>query len=106
MRAIRFHGKGDIRFEDMPEPPPPVEGQVRLRVRMAGICGSDLHNYATGQWMSRLQLTPGHECVPRCCPSTPAAGSSPRPASHAGRAPGGSESGAAAVVAPAQPGAA
>jgi len=61
MRAIRFHGRGDIRFEDVPEPPPPTEGQVRLRVRMAGICGSDLHNFATGQWISRLPVTPGHE---------------------------------------------
>lgn len=61
MRAIRFHGKGDIRLEELPEPPLPGEGQVRLRVRMAGICGSDLHNYATGQWISRLPVTPGHE---------------------------------------------
>jgi len=61
MRAIRFHGKGDLRFEDLPEPPPPAEGQVRLGVRMAGICGSDLHNFATGQWISRLPVTPGHE---------------------------------------------
>jgi (R,R)-butanediol dehydrogenase/meso-butanediol dehydrogenase/diacetyl reductase len=34
---------------------------VRLAVRAAGICGSDLHNFRTGQWVSRLPVTPGHE---------------------------------------------
>lgn len=30
-------------------------------MRAAGICGSDLHNYRTGQWISRRPSTAGHE---------------------------------------------
>jgi (R,R)-butanediol dehydrogenase/meso-butanediol dehydrogenase/diacetyl reductase len=61
MRAVRFHGVGDLRVEDVPVPKAPDAGEVRLRVRAAGICGSDLHNFKTGQWISRLPVTPGHE---------------------------------------------
>ena len=61
MRAVRFHGVGDLRIEDVPVPKAPDAGEVRLRVRAAGICGSDLHNFKTGQWVSRLPVTPGHE---------------------------------------------
>ncbi len=32
-----------------------------MRVLAAGICGSDLHNFRTGQWIARLPVTPGHE---------------------------------------------
>lgn len=48
----------------MDEVAPPGDvaaGSVLLRVRAAGICGSDLHNFRTGQWISRLPVIPGHE---------------------------------------------
>jgi (R,R)-butanediol dehydrogenase/meso-butanediol dehydrogenase/diacetyl reductase len=61
MRALRFHGVGDVRVERVPVPAIAAAGEVRLMVRAAGICGSDLHNYRTGQWISRLPVTPGHE---------------------------------------------
>ena len=61
MRAVRLHGIGDLRVEEVPSPPGPGVGQVRLRVLAAGICGSDLHNFKTGQWIARLPVTPGHE---------------------------------------------
>jgi (R,R)-butanediol dehydrogenase / meso-butanediol dehydrogenase / diacetyl reductase len=61
VRAVRFHGVGDLRVEEVPRAMAPGAGEVRLRVRAAGICGSDLHNFKTGQWMSRLPVTPGHE---------------------------------------------
>jgi (R,R)-butanediol dehydrogenase / meso-butanediol dehydrogenase / diacetyl reductase len=61
MRAVRFHGVGDLRVEDVPGAAAPGAGEVRLRIRAAGICGSDLHNFKTGQWVSRLPVTPGHE---------------------------------------------
>ncbi|GBR67331.1 zinc-dependent alcohol dehydrogenase [Gluconobacter kanchanaburiensis] len=61
MLAARFYGIGDIRV--MPTEPSPElkEGFVRVRIEAAGICGSDLHNFRTGQWMSRCPVTPGHE---------------------------------------------
>jgi (R,R)-butanediol dehydrogenase/meso-butanediol dehydrogenase/diacetyl reductase len=44
MKAARFHGKEDLRVEDVPEPEP-GPGQVKLQNAYAGICGSDLHVY-------------------------------------------------------------
>jgi len=61
MKAVRFHGVGDLRVEDVAQPGSPPAGHVRLEVRAAGICGSDLHNFHTGMWVSRLPVTPGHE---------------------------------------------
>lgn len=44
MKAARFHGKEDLRIDEVPEPSP-GPGQVKLRNAYAGICGSDLHFY-------------------------------------------------------------
>lgn len=61
MRAARLHGPGDLRVEDIAPPAAPEPGWVKLRVDAAGICGSDLHNFRTGQWISRAPSTAGHE---------------------------------------------
>lgn len=47
MKALRFHGRGDLRVDDIPEPQV-REGTVKLKVDWCGICGSDLHEYAAG----------------------------------------------------------
>src|SRR5689334_24008478 len=61
MKAARLYGPGDLRVEDVTEPGVPDAGWVRLRVTAAGICGSDLHNFRTGQWISRAPSVAGHE---------------------------------------------
>ncbi|TGS84668.1 dehydrogenase [Mesorhizobium sp. M3A.F.Ca.ET.174.01.1.1] len=61
MKAVRLHGPGDLRVEDVLAPGAPDAGWVKLRVDAAGICGSDLHNFRTGQWISRSPSTAGHE---------------------------------------------
>lgn len=61
MKAARLHAAGDLRVEDVPSPGEPGPGWVRLRVTAAGICGSDLHNFRTGQWISRAPSIVGHE---------------------------------------------
>ncbi|MGE4480212.1 2,3-butanediol dehydrogenase [Acidocella sp.] len=49
MRALRFHAARDLRVEDISAPPGnPPPGQVLVRNRFAGICGTDLHEYAYG----------------------------------------------------------
>lgn len=63
MRAARLHGVRDLRVETapMPEPRP---GDVLLRVRAVGICGSDLHHYLEGAIGSTKAQDPfilGHE---------------------------------------------
>lgn len=61
MKAARLYGPGDLRVEDIAAPGAPDAGWVKLRVDAAGICGSDLHNFRTGQWISRAPSTAGHE---------------------------------------------
>lgn len=47
MKAARFHGREDIRIEDIPEPEL-RPGAVKIDVAWCGICGSDLHEYLEG----------------------------------------------------------
>lgn len=61
MKAARFYGVGDLRIEDIAPPSALPDDAVRVRVLAAGICGSDLHNFRTGQWIGPLPVTPGHE---------------------------------------------
>jgi (R,R)-butanediol dehydrogenase/meso-butanediol dehydrogenase/diacetyl reductase len=61
MKAVRLHDAMDLRVEEVAAPAAPPAGHVNLAVRAAGICGSDLHNYRTGQWISRRPSTAGHE---------------------------------------------
>lgn len=61
MKAVRLYAAGDLRVEDIEAPGVPGEGLVRLKVTAAGICGSDLHNFRTGQWISRSPSVAGHE---------------------------------------------
>ncbi|KAH9988282.1 GroES-like protein [Xylariaceae sp. FL0662B] len=49
MRALRYHGPGDIRLElDIPEPVC-LPHQVKIRPSFCGICGSDLHVYSSSE---------------------------------------------------------
>jgi (R,R)-butanediol dehydrogenase/meso-butanediol dehydrogenase/diacetyl reductase len=61
MKSVRLHDKLDIRFENVDMAPLPVKGEVRVKVAFAGICGSDIHNFKTGQWISRKPSIAGHE---------------------------------------------
>lgn len=48
MKALRFHAAKDLRIEDIDNLPAPGPGQVAIRNRFVGICGTDLHEYAYG----------------------------------------------------------
>ncbi|MDT3380190.1 alcohol dehydrogenase catalytic domain-containing protein [Labrys neptuniae] len=61
MKAVRLHDVRDLRVEEVESPSSPPPGHVNLAVRAAGICGSDLHNYRTGQWITRHASVGGHE---------------------------------------------
>lgn len=71
MRAARYHGRRDVRVEDVGTTPVGL-GEVRIEVGACGICGSDLHEYAAGPIFvpdesphpvsgERLPITMGHE---------------------------------------------
>ena len=47
MRAIVYHGRTDIRLEDVDEPHPGAD-EVKIKVEHNGICGTDLHEYYDG----------------------------------------------------------
>ena len=49
MKAAVFYGPGDVRCEDI-EKPKLDNGDVLLRIRACGICGSDLHTYRHGMF--------------------------------------------------------
>jgi (R,R)-butanediol dehydrogenase/meso-butanediol dehydrogenase/diacetyl reductase len=61
MRSVRLHDIKDLRYEQVPAPAAPGPGWVLVNVEAAGICGSDLHNFSTGQWISRKPSIAGHE---------------------------------------------
>jgi (R,R)-butanediol dehydrogenase/meso-butanediol dehydrogenase/diacetyl reductase len=61
MQAVRLYAAGDLRVETIDMAAMPGPSEVRLRVAYAGLCGSDLHNFKTGQWISRSPSVAGHE---------------------------------------------
>lgn len=48
MKALRFHAAKDLRLDDLDPLPAPGPGQVAIRNRFVGICGTDLHEYSYG----------------------------------------------------------
>lgn len=50
MKAAVWYGKEDIRYEDYPDPSP-AEGQVKVKIKQCGICGSDLHEFRSGPFI-------------------------------------------------------
>ena len=48
MKAAVWHGREDVRVEEVPEPLSPATGEVKIKVHWCGICGSDLHEYVAG----------------------------------------------------------
>lgn len=59
MKAWVLHGIGDIQLEEIKEPQP-AEGEVIVKVKSAGICGSDIPRiYETGTY--HFPTIPGHE---------------------------------------------
>jgi (R,R)-butanediol dehydrogenase/meso-butanediol dehydrogenase/diacetyl reductase len=72
MLAARWHGRGDIRIDDV-EPRPRRDDEVMVRVHWCGICGTDLEEFRSGPLIvptsphpvsgRMAPLTLGHEVV-------------------------------------------
>src|SRR5437899_6048129 len=74
MRAAVYHGAGDIRIEDVPDPAP-AEDELLLEIHAVGICGTDVGEFVHGPMSyavaghpvtgHRGPLIPGHELTGR-----------------------------------------
>lgn len=63
MRGLTLDGVKKITFrDDLPEPTLQADTDAIVRVRRAGLCGSDLHPYL-GREAVRFGVVPGHEVV-------------------------------------------
>ncbi len=60
MKTAMFYGGPDVRVEEIPTPTP-RPGEVVVRVRAAGICGSDLHGYRQPRPGAVYPTRAGHE---------------------------------------------
>lgn len=63
MKSVVIHAPRDLRIEDHADPEP-GPGQLRIRIRAGGICGSDLHYYLHGGFGAvrlREPMVLGHE---------------------------------------------
>jgi (R,R)-butanediol dehydrogenase / meso-butanediol dehydrogenase / diacetyl reductase len=46
--ALRWHGRGDVRLDEVEAPLPPGPGEVLLAPLWCGICGTDVEEYRSG----------------------------------------------------------
>ncbi len=61
MKAVTFHGKRDVRVDEVPDPTIEQPTDAIVRVTSSGICGSDLHLYEVmGAFMDEGDIL-GHE---------------------------------------------
>lgn len=78
MKALVYHGPGDVRLEERPVPEP-GEGEVLVRMRCVSVCGSDLGAYrlpeASDRWAPPIVL--GHEFAGEIAKNGPGAGRHP-----------------------------
>lgn len=68
MKAAVFHGRRDIRIEDVP-PPEPAAGELLVHVACAGICGTDAFEYGNGPKMFPIEKR--HPVTGHCGPMIP-----------------------------------
>jgi len=58
LRAARWHGRNDLRVENVPDPTP-SPGDVVIRVAYCGVCGTDLEEYREGPiWIPTVEPNP------------------------------------------------
>jgi threonine dehydrogenase-like Zn-dependent dehydrogenase len=63
MKAVVFHGVGDIRFEDVPEPSIEQPTDAIVRITSSAICGTDLHMVRGTMADMKPGTILGHEAV-------------------------------------------
>jgi threonine dehydrogenase-like Zn-dependent dehydrogenase len=63
MKAVVWHGRGDVRVDQVPDPVVQEPNDIVIKVTSSGICGSDLHLYEVfGPFMTEGDIL-GHEAM-------------------------------------------
>lgn len=65
MKAAYLVAKRTFEIRDIPKPRIQRDGEVLVKLRASGVCGSDIHNYVegrTGSLEAKFPMIPGHEC--------------------------------------------
>lgn len=60
MKAVVLRGVGDLRLEELPDPRP-AEDEALIRVKAAGVCGTDVHMWEGANTEGTFPFIPGHE---------------------------------------------
>ncbi|HQV04823.1 MULTISPECIES: alcohol dehydrogenase family protein [unclassified Novosphingobium] len=63
MKALRYHGARDVRYEAMDDPVPQSDRDAIVKITACSICGSDLHIYHGHGFSEDLGFCVGHEAV-------------------------------------------
>ena len=63
MKALRYYGARDVRFEAMDDPTPQSDREAIVQVSACSICGSDLHIYHGHGFSEDVGFCVGHEAV-------------------------------------------
>ncbi|MFM5917594.1 MAG: alcohol dehydrogenase family protein [Novosphingobium sp.] len=63
MKALRYYGARDVRFESMDDPVPQSNRDAVVKVTACSICGSDLHIYHGHGFSEDVGFCVGHEAV-------------------------------------------
>ena len=61
MQAIQITHQQQLKIIDVEEPQPPVGGEVLLRLKYVGFCGSDINTFMGRNTMALNPVIPGHE---------------------------------------------
>lgn len=63
MKALRYYGARDVRYEGMDDPVPQSDRDAVVKVTACSICGSDLHIYHGHGFSEDIGFCVGHEAV-------------------------------------------
>ncbi|HEY5919730.1 MAG TPA: alcohol dehydrogenase catalytic domain-containing protein [Chryseolinea sp.] len=63
MKALTFHGIGQVKHETLPDPVIESQGDAIVKVKLCAICGSDLHVYHGSEKGCDHATAMGHEFV-------------------------------------------
>ncbi len=62
MKALRWHGRGDIRLDEIAPPGNPKEFEIQIKVLFCGICGTDIEEWRSGPHLiNKSPIILGHE---------------------------------------------